>query len=183
MQDLRAQLRQTVEQEMQQDPAHDIAHLDRVWANARRIGEDEGGVNMKVLLAGAYLHDLVNLPKDAPNRAEASTLSADAAKPILEGLGYSPDEIRAAQHVIAAHSYSAGIAPESFEAEILRAQPVDREGRAGLVGGIADLDPRQIGIGLERARFPVDFQCNGHEMVPPLACHKLAKGSKLHGAV
>lgn len=132
MQDLRAQLRQTVAREMEQDPAHDIAHLDRVWANARRIGEDEGGVNMKVLLAGAYLHDLVNLPKDAPNRAEASTLSADAAKPILEGLGYTPDEIRAAQHVIAAHSYSAGIAPESFEAEILR--DADRLDALGAVG-------------------------------------------------
>lgn len=132
MQALRAQLRAIIKREMEQDPAHDIAHLDRVWANAHRIATSEDNVNLRVLLAAAYFHDLVNLPKDAPNRSEASTLSAVKAAPFLQDLGYTPDEIKAAQHAIAAHSYSAGIAPESFEAEILR--DADRLDALGAVG-------------------------------------------------
>lgn len=132
MQALRAQLRAIIKREMAQDPAHDIAHLDRVWANAHRIATSEDNVNLRVLLAAAYFHDLVNLPKDASNRSEASTLSAVKAAPFLQDLGYTPDEIKAAQHAIAAHSYSAGIAPESFEAEILR--DADRLDALGAVG-------------------------------------------------
>jgi uncharacterized protein len=47
MQELRAKLRAIIKREMEQDPAHDIAHLDRVWANAHRIARSETGVNLK----------------------------------------------------------------------------------------------------------------------------------------
>jgi uncharacterized protein len=132
MKRLREQLRAIIKQEMTQDPAHDIAHLDRVWANARRIAKSEGNINMRVLIAAAYLHDLVNLPKDAPNRSEASVMSAAKAAPFLVSIGYTEAEIEAAQHVIAAHSYSAGIPAESREAEILR--DADRLDALGAVG-------------------------------------------------
>ncbi|MDO6727169.1 HD domain-containing protein [Cognatishimia sp. 1_MG-2023] len=132
MKKLRAQLREIIKVEMAQDPAHDILHLDRVWAQARRIAKDEGIKDRRVLLAAAYLHDLVNLPKDSPNRKQASTLSAEKAEPILAKLGYSDDEIKAAQHAIKAHSYSADIPPETREAEILR--DADRLDALGAVG-------------------------------------------------
>jgi len=132
MDKLQRQLRAITKDEMAQDPAHDIAHLDRVWTNAHRIARSEENVNLRVLMAGAYLHDLVNLPKDHPDRTMASTYSAEKAGPILADLGFSCDEINRAQHVIAAHSYSAGIAPESFEAEILR--DADRLDALGAVG-------------------------------------------------
>ncbi|MEE2944836.1 MAG: HD domain-containing protein [Pseudomonadota bacterium] len=132
MEELRSQLRAVIRTEMAQDPAHDVLHLDRVWANAHRIALDEGGVDLKVLLGAAYLHDLVNLPKDHPDRKKASSLSADKAKPILEGIGYSSGEIKAAQHAIRAHSYSAGIEPNSAEAFILR--DADRLDALGAVG-------------------------------------------------
>ncbi|MDC0737826.1 HD domain-containing protein [Cognatishimia sp. SS12] len=132
MKSLRAQLRDVISQEMVQDAAHDMGHLDRVWANARRIAKDEGNANLRVLMAAAYLHDLVNLPKDAPNRKDASRLSAQKAEPILAQLGFSADEIAATAHAITAHSYSAGIPPESAEAEILR--DADRLDALGAVG-------------------------------------------------
>jgi len=132
METLRARLREVIQQEMAQDPAHDVLHLDRVWAQAHRIALDEGNVNLRVLMAAAYLHDLVNLPKDHPDRKMASTLSAQKAEPILAKLGYSDAEIRAAQHAIMAHSYSAGIEPKSTEAFILRDS--DRLDALGAVG-------------------------------------------------
>jgi uncharacterized protein len=84
------------------------------------------------LIAGAYLHDLVNLPKDHPQRETASKLSAEKSEPILQGLGYSGDEITAAQHVIEAHSFSAGLPANSLEALILR--DADRLDALGAVG-------------------------------------------------
>lgn len=129
---LREALRAIAAQEMAQDSAHDLAHLDRVWATCQRIAAAEGG-DLRILLAGAYLHDLVNLPKNAPNRAEASTLAAAAAAPHLQDLGYSAAEVSAARHVIEAHSFSAGIEPKSLEAQILRdADRLDAIGAIGL---------------------------------------------------
>jgi uncharacterized protein len=135
--ELQIQLRRISEVQMAQDPAHDIAHLDRVWANAQRIARDENEkspnrANLRILIAGAYLHDLVNLPKDHPQRETASKLSAEKSEPILQGLGYSGDEITAAQHVIEAHSFSAGLPANSLEALILR--DADRLDALGAVG-------------------------------------------------
>ncbi|EBA14658.1 HD domain protein [Roseobacter sp. SK209-2-6] len=137
LKELQAKLRRVAEVQMAQDPAHDIPHLDRVWANAHRIALDENKddpnrANLRVLVAGAYLHDLVNLPKDHPQRERASVLSAEKSESILGNLGYSADEIDAAKHVIEAHSFSAGIPPRSLEAEILR--DADRLDALGAVG-------------------------------------------------
>lgn len=131
MQKIRAELRRVAQDRMQQDPAHDLAHLDRVWANARLIARTHGG-DTRVVLGAAYLHDLVNLPKDAPNRAEASSLSARDAEPILRGLGFNRQEIAATRHAITAHSFSAGVVPESAEAQVLR--DADRLDALGAIG-------------------------------------------------
>lgn len=117
--------------EMQADPAHDIAHLDRVWTVTQAIAPDEA--DLSVLLAASYLHDLVNLPKTDPNRAQASRLSAEAAVPILRDLGFDAPAIAATRHAIEAHSFSAGITPTSPEAATLRdADRLDALGAVGL---------------------------------------------------
>ena len=59
------------------DGAHDLGHLRRVWKTARLIAMDVPA-DAEILLAACFFHDLVNLPKDAPNRADASRLSAEA---------------------------------------------------------------------------------------------------------
>lgn len=132
LEELRAALRGVVAERMTQDSAHDLAHLDRVWANAQRLSHSESDVDCKILLGAAYLHDLVNLPKNAPNRSKASTLAAAAAAPILRELGFTNHQVAAAQHAIAAHSFSAGLAPKSKEARILR--DADRLDALGMIG-------------------------------------------------
>ena len=129
--DLRDRLRRVVAARMVLDTAHDLAHLDRVWANACAIAGGEAGVNRTVLLAAVYLHDLVNLPKDHPQRARGSVLAAEAAVPILRDLGLGGD-CDAVCHAIAAHSFSAGIVPETIEARVLR--DADRLDALGAVG-------------------------------------------------
>ncbi|MHA3914338.1 HD domain-containing protein [Halovulum sp. GXIMD14793] len=136
MTDPLAQLRQALRQDLSKhlngtDPAHDLAHSDRVWRNAALIADTEGS-DRKVLLGAAYLHDLVSLPKDHPDRKTASTLSAETAAPILQHLGFSKAEIAACQHAIAAHSFSAGIPARTPEAKIL--QDADRLDALGAIG-------------------------------------------------
>ncbi|WP_052265385.1 HD domain-containing protein [Ruegeria sp. ANG-R] len=128
--DLRTKLRAVVDQRMQTDPAHDLAHLDRVWINAQAIADDDA--NTRVLLAACYLHDLINLPKDDPSRHLASIRSAKESEPVLADFGYSTTETEAVQHAIAAHSFSANIPPETPEARILR--DADRLDALGAIG-------------------------------------------------
>lgn len=116
----------------QSDGAHDIAHLRRVWANAQVIMLDEPGADAEVILAAAYFHDAVNLPKNSPDRARASTLSAELGVEVLTRLGFPAEKLPAVFHAIEAHSFSAGIAPQSLEARIL--QDADRLEALGAIG-------------------------------------------------
>ena len=118
------------------DGAHDLGHLERVWANAQRIAADEAArgnpADMAVLEAAVWFHDLINLPKDHPDRARASTLSAEVAVRLLAEAGFEPARLPAVAHAIAAHSFSAGIPPKTPEARIL--QDADRLEALGAVG-------------------------------------------------
>lgn len=129
---LRAALREDVAERMATDAAHDLAHLDRVWANCKEIAAGENAPDMRVLLAAAYLHDLVNLPKNDPIRDQASRLAAEEVGPVLARLGFSPAETAEVQHAIQTHSFSAGLEPESPEARIL--QDADRLDAIGAIG-------------------------------------------------
>lgn len=114
------------------DGAHDLGHLDRVWRSCRLIAMDEPGADADVLAAAAYFHDAVNLPKDSPDRAQASRLSADLAVRELAAMGFAAGKLPAVHHAIAAHSFSARIAPETVEARIL--QDADRLEALGAIG-------------------------------------------------
>lgn len=113
------------------DGSHDTAHLARVWANARAIQAQEGG-DAELLAAAVLLHDCVHVEKSSPLRPQASRLAAQRARAILARLGWPAARIDAAAHAIAAHSFSAGIAPETLEARVL--QDADRLEAIGAIG-------------------------------------------------
>lgn len=150
------------------DGAHDLGHLDRVWANAQEIASELGGGDLEILLPAAYFHDAVNLPKNHPDRARASQASADWASAYLDQTDFQPAKIAAVAHAIAAHSFSAGIEPLTLEAEILQdADRLEALGAIGLarmfhVGGAmggmlfdAD-DPMALARPLDDKRFSLD---------------------------
>ena len=114
------------------DGAHDSAHLDRVWRNAQALLAHHPEADRLVVLAASYLHDLVNLPKNDPERNQASTRSARLARHQLAHLGFPPGKLDAVAHAIEAHSFSAAIAAETIEAQIV--QDADRLDGLGLVG-------------------------------------------------
>lgn len=113
------------------DVAHDLAHLGRVVATARRLAAAEGA-KLGVVLPAAWLHDCVNVPKDSPDRARASRMAAEQAVRLLTEWGYPSEWHREIAHAIEAHSFSARIEPKTVEARVV--QDADRLDAIGAVG-------------------------------------------------
>jgi uncharacterized protein len=114
-----------------EDGAHDLAHIVRVWSNAKLIHRDEGG-DVEALAAAVLLHDCVQVAKDSPLRSKASLLAANEARVRLEALGWEPSRIDTVAYAIESHSFSAGVAPTSIEGCIL--QDADRLDAIGFCG-------------------------------------------------
>lgn len=113
------------------DSAHDLAHIRRVWSTCQTIAATENA-DLEILLPAAIFHDIINLEKSAPNRTEASKLSADYAQKFLRTSRYPHAKIPAVHHAIHAHSFSANVACETNEAKIL--QDADRLDALGAIG-------------------------------------------------
>lgn len=113
------------------DAAHDALHLERVVANARALAPAEGA-DPRIVMPAIWLHDCVHVPKTSPDRPRASRLCAAHAAVLLRGFGYPEDLLPAVVHAIEAHSWSAGIAPETVEAAVV--QDADRLDSLGAVG-------------------------------------------------
>lgn len=114
------------------DGAHDTNHLHRVWRNASLLLDDYPEADALVVLAGCYLHDLVNLPKNDPERHLASRKAAQLASRQLAELDFPPNKLAAVAHAIESHSFSAGIRAETIEAKLV--QDADRLDALGAVG-------------------------------------------------
>ena len=115
------------------DGAHDIAHFRRVWKTSMALNREEGEqANPLILLAAAYLHDIVSLPKDHPQRHLSSQLAARQALVILDELTFPASLIPAVCHAIEAHSFSANIPAQTLEARLI--QDADRMEALGAIG-------------------------------------------------
>ena len=115
------------------DAAHDSSHFRRVWMTAKKILENEDADPLVVLTA-CYFHDIVSLPKNDPERSHSSHMAAQKTRQILsqDFPDFSPERYDAVAHAIEAHSFSAGIAPQTREAKIV--QDADRLEALGAIG-------------------------------------------------
>lgn len=113
------------------DPAHDLAHVKRVVGMAKHLAREEKA-DENIIVPAAWLHDLVNLAKDHPERKKASTFAADEALIFLKNVNYPEKYFKDIHHAICAHSFSSGIRPETIEAKIV--QDADRLDALGAIG-------------------------------------------------
>jgi uncharacterized protein len=113
------------------DAAHDMAHLARVVSMARRLAVEEHA-SLDIVMPAAWLHDCVHVPVTSPDRPRASVMAGDAAVAFLATIGYPPALFDAIHHAIAAHSFSAKIAPLTAEARVV--QDADRLDAIGAIG-------------------------------------------------
>lgn len=114
-----------------EEPAHDFLHFKRVPAMAKKLCIEENA-KLEIILPAAWLHDFVIIPKNDSRRKIASQLSADAAIEFLKKINYPDIYFDEIKHAIAAHSFSANIATETLEAQII--QDADRLDGLGAIG-------------------------------------------------
>ncbi len=131
--ELEEKLKVRLQKELQSngDSGHDMAHIRRVVTAAKKIGKEERA-DAEVVVPAAWLHDCVIISKDDPRRKEASKLAAERAKELLAEEGYSGKKLYEIGHAIEAHSFSAGIPPETIEAKVV--QDADRLDAIGAIG-------------------------------------------------
>lgn len=113
------------------DPAHDLAHCLRVALWAIELGRPLG-VDPREAIAAALMHDIVNVPKDHPDRHRASELSADAARAELPAFGFAADAVDRIADAVRDHSYSRGATPTGALGQAL--QDADRLEALGALG-------------------------------------------------
>ncbi len=113
------------------DAAHGMAHIERVVSNAKRLLKSENA-DREIVIAAAWLHDCVSLPKDHPDKKRSSTLAAEKAGQFLKSIQFDEKKIEKVRHAIEAHSFSSGITPCTIEAKIV--QDADRLDALGAVG-------------------------------------------------
>ena len=131
--ELEQRLENYIKQELDQngDSGHDLAHIKRVVTTAKQLsGEEEA--DPTIVIPAAWLHDCVIIPKKDPRRNQASQLAAEKAKTWLANEGFANSELEAIGHAIEAHSFSAGIPPETLEARVV--QDSDRLDAIGAIG-------------------------------------------------
>jgi uncharacterized protein len=124
------QVQSRLAQEAHPDPGHDLSHFFRVALWTIRLGEGE--IDSRLAIASALLHDIINLPKNSPDRHRASELSADVAHQILPPLGFSPEQVTWVADAVRDHSYSRGKIPETLLGKAL--QDADRLEALGSLG-------------------------------------------------
>ena len=140
------------------DAAHDLEHIRRVVANARRLALLENA-DWHVVMPAAWLHDCVIIPKSSPDRKYASKLAARQAVAWLEANRWPHGRLDEIGHAIEAHGFSAGIEPRTLEAKVV--QDADRLDALGAVGLARTL---MLGGELKRAFYHVaDPFCDRRE--------------------
>ena len=123
-------LREVAEKASTSDQSHDIGHALRVALWTIRLGATE--IDTREAVAAALCHDLVNPPKNSPERRRASTLSAEAARALLPAHGFCPGSVESIADAIRDHSFSRGVTPRSLLGRALR--DADRLEALGSIG-------------------------------------------------
>lgn len=111
------------------DAGHDLAHSLRVAVWTLRLAPS---ITPRDGIAAALLHDVINLPKDHPERSTASARSADYARQHLPAAGFDADAIESIAVAVEEHSYSRGLTPSSDLGRAL--QDADRLETLGSIG-------------------------------------------------
>ena len=147
-------LRDEVKKKMQNDPAHDFAHIMRVYQNAKKICKKEKA-NEKLVLSAALLHDIISYPKSDKRSKNSSIESAKKSKQMLKKYDFNQNEINVVSDAIRDHSFSQNKSPETIEGKIL--QDADRLDALGAIG-IARVFA--TGGSLGRPFYNTDFRKN-----------------------
>jgi uncharacterized protein len=102
------------------DSAHNIEHVMRVYNLALRLAEDED-VDLDVIKIAILLHDIGGAKEmnDSSGKTDHAIESAKLARPFLKKLGLANDKIEHILSCIISHRYRSEQKPETLEARIV----------------------------------------------------------------
>ena len=112
------------------DSSHDVHHALRVALATLDIAD--ASVAARDAVAAALLHDVVHVPKSSPLRAQASELSANKARELLQALDFTATSVDRIANAIRDHSFSRGATPTDALGCAL--QDADRLEALGAIG-------------------------------------------------
>jgi uncharacterized protein len=102
------------------DPSHDINHTFRVLSLAEKICITENA-DIDIVTASAIFHDVINYPKNHPDRLKSPAESAAFAKKVLTTVPSFPQhKIDKVCEAIELCSFTKGLTPNFLEAKILQ---------------------------------------------------------------
>ncbi|NHN43392.1 HD domain-containing protein [Halorubellus sp. JP-L1] len=123
-------------------PCHDVQHVRRVVATAKRLADaterGEHGpardVDRDVLVAAAWLHDVGRAKESRGEIDDHAAWGASESRTVLRDLGERDDAfLDAVAHCVRAHRFSNDVEPETLEAELLcDADNLDATGAVGV---------------------------------------------------
>ncbi len=111
------------------EPCHGLSHTLRVWKNARLITQSYPEIDLKMLMAACYFHDIGRFLPGPENHALKSAKWCDEN---LSDFGFTPQEAAEISKAVSEHSYSSGKKPSTLLSAIL--QDADRMDALGAIG-------------------------------------------------
>lgn len=138
------------------DVAHDRDHVLRVVAWAARLAA-EIGADVELAQAAGMVHDLVNIPKDHPDRPLGGERSAQAAGGLLDAAGFDPHETAAVVEAVRTCSWSRGLRATGPLGRLLQqADRLDAIGALGVARCFATCQAMAVGDRGSRFYDPAD---------------------------
>ena len=119
-----------VRERLDDDPGHDLGHALRVTLWTLNLGGP--AIDPREGVAAGLLHDLVNVPKNSPDRHRASEVCADEAARLLPDFGFDGAAVERICDAIRDHSFSRGAIPGEDLGRAL--QDADRLEALGSIG-------------------------------------------------
>jgi uncharacterized protein len=109
--------RQFMQEEGNDDAAHDFDHLVRVLALADRIQAREGG-NLPTIWAAVALHD-IGQERESRHGGDHALIGAALAEELLTNTPFPQEYIPAVEQAIQEHRMTGGVIPQTLEGRIL----------------------------------------------------------------
>jgi len=124
------ELRLNIQSNFEEGGSHAFDHAQRVFNLAVKIGKKEK-VDLDVLKASAFLHDISRLKEDRGEVECHAEHGAIMAEKLLREMNFPEDKIEKVAHAIRVHRHSKGLNAETKEAKIL--QDADRLDALGAI--------------------------------------------------
>lgn len=138
---------------------HDFAHVKRVLNIAKEIAKTEKNVDLDILTAGVFLHDVARQMEEEGKCKNHAEKGAEMTPIILKKVGFPKEKISQVAYCVRVHRKSKGLKAESIEAKILQdADKIEIFGAVGIARTFAHLSNKGMVLHSNKSRKLTYFE-------------------------